>query len=154
MAFLSYFLYFFLFILPSIPPSFLFLSCYSCSSPPPPPSSLKTFPSSPSSLKPTPSIHQGHGYKFGYEITDPHGAKNSRHESDDGHGNKVCCCCRFSYSLRSFVRLLLLLLSMLIINFKKHFYHPPPPSRLATSAARLVHYLRQGWSQASGGICK
>lgn len=52
--------------------------------------------------------HQGHGYKFGYEITDPHGAKNSRHETDDGHGNKVCD-----------VLILYVLLSMLIINFKK-----------------------------------
>ena len=32
---------------------------------------------------------QGHGYHFGYDITDPHGAKNSRKESDDGYGNKV-----------------------------------------------------------------
>ena len=32
---------------------------------------------------------QGHAYKFGYDITDPHGAKNSRKESDDGHGNRV-----------------------------------------------------------------
>lgn len=31
--------------------------------------------------------HDGHGYKFGYDITDPHGAKNSRKESGDGYGN-------------------------------------------------------------------
>lgn len=31
----------------------------------------------------------GHAYKFGYDITDNKGSKNSRHESDDGHGNRV-----------------------------------------------------------------
>lgn len=34
-------------------------------------------------------IKQGHAYKFGYDITDPYGAKNSRKESDDGYGNRV-----------------------------------------------------------------
>ncbi|KAI2809433.1 hypothetical protein RDWZM_003291 [Blomia tropicalis] len=32
--------------------------------------------------------HHGHAYKFGYDITDPYGAKNSRKESDDGYGNR------------------------------------------------------------------
>lgn len=31
-----------------------------------------------------------HPYKFGYEIEDGYGGKNSRHESGDDYGNVVC----------------------------------------------------------------